>query len=314
MLEPTRVRRVTERELASLLRTGPFEHALRSAIQSRGLSLERIHARLRERGVTVSLASLSNWQRGRSRPERETSLLAVRFLEDILGLPNDALVTLLGPRRPRGRWLDHVPGSLTFQDLCPVYSNLDDLLTQIESPVDGQLAWLSHHDRVRIGAAREELVVQSRVVFQARRDGVDRHVAIHYNPRGALPSARRVTFCRPGRVRADPDAGLVAVELLLDRPLRAGETYVLEYEFGYATTGPEEVEFSRGFRFPVREYLLQVLFDPTALPTRTYRVWQSRANSEKIDLAELSLDGWNSAHLIEFDVEPGVHGIRWEWD
>ncbi|GAA1020847.1 hypothetical protein Aple_076620 [Acrocarpospora pleiomorpha] len=101
--------RGTERELAVLLRTGPFERALRAAIAARGLSLERLHVRLAERGAQVSLASLSNWQRGRSRPERSSSLVAVGELEVILGLPAHSLVTLLGPRRPRGRWLADDP-------------------------------------------------------------------------------------------------------------------------------------------------------------------------------------------------------------
>ncbi len=114
-----------ERELAVLLRTGPFERALRAAIAARGLSLERLHARLAERGAHVSLASLSNWQRGRSRPERSRSLAAVRELESILGLPADSLVALLGPRRPRGRWLAHDPGAIR-QQLRDLVESLDD--------------------------------------------------------------------------------------------------------------------------------------------------------------------------------------------
>ncbi|MCI0689357.1 MAG: hypothetical protein L0Y54_19295 [Sporichthyaceae bacterium] len=106
-------RRGLARELAEALRTGPFERALRLAIRSRGLTLERIRVRLLERGVRTSLASLSNWQRGRCRPERARSLQAVRELEDILGLPADSLVTLLGPRRPRGRWLQRAADSAT---------------------------------------------------------------------------------------------------------------------------------------------------------------------------------------------------------
>jgi hypothetical protein len=110
MPEPTaaaasRRRRGATAELAVALRTGPFEHALRLAIRSRGLTLDRLRVRLLERGVRTSLASLSNWQRGRCRPERVPSMRAVRELEDILGLPGDSLVALLGPRRPRGRWL-----------------------------------------------------------------------------------------------------------------------------------------------------------------------------------------------------------------
>ncbi|MBO3747913.1 hypothetical protein J5X84_17715 [Streptosporangiaceae bacterium NEAU-GS5] len=115
----------TQRDVTSLLRTGPFDEALRAAITARGLSLERLHVRLAERGVRISLASLSNWQRGRSRPERSASLAAVRELEAILGLPAHSLVTLLGPRRPRGRWLGHDSAALR-KELQTVVDSLTD--------------------------------------------------------------------------------------------------------------------------------------------------------------------------------------------
>lgn len=73
-----------------------FDGALRAAIQARGLSLERLHVRLAERGIHVSVASLSNWQRGSSRPERSRSLSAVRELEGILEVPPDSLSALGG--------------------------------------------------------------------------------------------------------------------------------------------------------------------------------------------------------------------------
>jgi len=111
-----RRRRLVASELAEALRTGPFEHALRLAIRARGLTLERLRVRLLERGISTSLASLSNWQRGRCRPERVPSLQAVRELEQILGLQADALVTLLGPRRPRGRWLARPSGSASVAE------------------------------------------------------------------------------------------------------------------------------------------------------------------------------------------------------
>ncbi|MDT8911229.1 transcriptional regulator [Amycolatopsis sp. PS_44_ISF1] len=91
-----------QRELGRLLEAGPFAEALRAAIRARGLGLERIRYRLRGRGVSLSLATLSHWQSGRCRPERPESLLALGYLEDILGVPPGALRRLLGPPRSRG--------------------------------------------------------------------------------------------------------------------------------------------------------------------------------------------------------------------
>ncbi|SFI43105.1 hypothetical protein SAMN04489731_110252 [Amycolatopsis regifaucium] len=95
------------RELRRLLENGPFADALRAAIRARGLGLDRIRYRLRGRGCSVSLATLSHWQSGRCRPERPESLLVLKNLEEVLGVPSDSLSRLLGPprpsRSPRGR-------------------------------------------------------------------------------------------------------------------------------------------------------------------------------------------------------------------
>ncbi|GAA4536868.1 transcriptional regulator [Amycolatopsis samaneae] len=88
-------------EVERLLETGPFAEALRAAIRARGLGLERIRYRLRGKGTSLSLATLSHWQSGRCRPERSESLRALRNLEEILGVPAGSLIRLLGP--PRGR-------------------------------------------------------------------------------------------------------------------------------------------------------------------------------------------------------------------
>ncbi|MBW1601161.1 helix-turn-helix transcriptional regulator [Streptomyces sp. JJ66] len=291
-----------------------FAEALRTAIRARGLSLDRLHARLAERGIQVSVASLSNWQRGRCRPERAHSLHAVRALEQILGLPRAYLVARLGPPRPRGRWVRHIPGALSYRDLCRVPGSVGRLLGQIEQTADGQLEWLGCHERFRAGPDREERSVHTRLVFRARADGVDRHVVLHHNERGQLPDLHHCAYCRMGRVRTDPATGVTAVELLFERPLQRGETYVIEYEFGYREVAPPANFYQRWFRFPAHTYLLQVEFDPAALPTRCYRAWQPNVSTPAKDLTELRLTSWHTVHLADTLIRPGVHGIRWEWD
>ncbi|WP_230421021.1 helix-turn-helix domain-containing protein [Actinomadura soli] len=100
-----------------------FDRALRGAIRARGQSLERLHVKLAERGIHVSMASLGNWQRGRCRPERSQSLRAVRALEEILDLAPYSLAVLLGPRRPRGRWVRTVHGGPSYRDVCEVHDD-----------------------------------------------------------------------------------------------------------------------------------------------------------------------------------------------
>jgi transcriptional regulator with XRE-family HTH domain len=287
--------------------TQQFDRVLREAIHARGLSLERLHAHLSQRGIRVSLASLSNWQRGKCRPERSHSLRALHALEEILALPDDTLISSLGPPRPRGRWVRQPRGALAYRDLCPVPASLQRLLGEIDHVTDGQLEPVAYHDHFTAGASRDERAVRTHAVFRARKSGVDRHVAIHYNEHGRLPDRWSTSFCRPGRVRTDEAAGLTTMELLFDRPLEQGETYVVEYTFGYSGDGPESSHYNRWFRFPSHSYLLTVQFEQAARPVRCFRTRDAG------DVAELRLSGWNAVHLAQPGVAPGVHGIRWEW-
>ncbi|MBG6087826.1 hypothetical protein [Actinomadura viridis] len=298
----------TEDDLLQTLQYGPFNVALHAAIRARGLSLEALRRRLEEQGIAVSLSTLSYWQRGRTRPERADSLRAVRALEVILGLPRHSLLTLLKPaaERPAGPWLP-------VEELCPE-PGVRDLLDEIGERGERLLTGLSLHDQHVIGPRRQLREVRSRAVFQAQQRGVDRWIAVYHHPHGVLPSSRTARGCRFGRVRMDAASGLIAAELLFDRALGRGETYLLEYGFGFEETGPPVWEEGRGFRTPHHEFLMEVRFHPSALPARCYRTWRPDAQTALKDSADLRLSGYHSAHFIEFGVPAGFHGMRWEWD
>ena len=82
---------------------GGFADLLNVAVEASGLTLYAIQRQLALSGVNVSVTTLSYWRRGRSRPERAASLRAVPLLEELLGLPDQALSGRLGSPRPRGR-------------------------------------------------------------------------------------------------------------------------------------------------------------------------------------------------------------------
>jgi hypothetical protein len=56
---------MVEPDVAQALRTGPFAVALDVAVEASGLTLERISAKLAERGITLSRPTLSYWRSGR---------------------------------------------------------------------------------------------------------------------------------------------------------------------------------------------------------------------------------------------------------
>jgi len=66
-----------QRQLPSVLRSGPFHHALSVAISARGLTLEQLKNRLAAHGIHLSTATLSYWKNGRRLPTRLDSLRGV---------------------------------------------------------------------------------------------------------------------------------------------------------------------------------------------------------------------------------------------
>lgn len=301
-------------ELDALLATGPFEAALRAAITARGLGLTRIHDRLRRAGVSVSLATLSYWQSGRSRPERRESLVALAQLEGVLEVPAGSLSSLLGPPRPRGRWFGKQPTSTGTSVWWPDQAAVDDALDEVDMRWDERLTRISQHDLARVGPEREELSFVSRQVLRAEEDGADRWVVIlHLDEHDrVLPLVRPRKHCRLGRVVSRPADGLLVTELLFDRPLARGETIITEHELVNRSPYPLATNYERKFRLPVREFVLEVCFDAAALPARL--VQHSRLEGEPERAREAFLDESHSTHAIALNFGPGCYGFRWEWE
>ncbi|MER5865165.1 hypothetical protein [Kitasatospora sp. NPDC002040] len=276
--------------------TGPFHTALRQAIADRGLSLERLRERLAARGLTVAVSTLSNWQRGAVRPQRPDSLRAVTELEHLLDLPAGALSRLLDDHGPRGR-RPLLPGTPPRR--------AGRLRAQFGAPADSGLDLLTVQQDVTVTGTGFRATV--RAVVRARRTGVDRHVVLTHTGGGAVPEIRAGRDCRLGRVRTDPGAALIAAEVLY-APLGRGETFALEYHL----TGAEpEPYYGWWFRSAAQHFDLTLRLAPELAADRAYRIWRLDSGTPHKDVAGLRLIDGNLAHLVDFDVPPGFHGIRW---
>ena len=303
------------RDLAHALRTGPFSAVLHLAIESSMMRLEEIQERLAAQGISVSLTTLSYWRRGRSRPERPESMRAVRLLEDILGLPAESLISQLGPRRPRGRWLSHPPGSIDIDRIFRDSGSVSKMLDELDNRMQHELTRLSLHDLYVIGPRRQEISLTVRQVLRANVDRVSRAVGVFRTDDTTHPTIRinAVRSCRVGRVRSDVEGGLLAAELIFDRVLAQGETVVVEYEFLSASAEPSDIYF-RGFAGPVGEYVLQVQFDAAAVPAHVFRFERRGISAPDQGVKEIWVGTTYGAHLVAYDVPPGLIGMRWEWE
>jgi hypothetical protein len=291
-----------------------FPTALRAAIQASGLSLDRIQHRLEQRGVPVTVTSLSYWQTGKRRPERPESLAALKQLEQIFGLVTGSLVGLLGPRRPRGRG---TPRSVPLEALWPGREELGRLVSRMRTGIDTGLTVISLHDRVEITADRGQRSLRVRQVMRAECDDVNRWVSIYdtEQPGQPLPRILPIQSCRLGWVARDPDAGLIATELLFDKPLRRGETTILEFEV--VNAGPpyphSNDSFTRKTRQPIRDYIAELWFDPRAVPNDCQQ-YTTRPNGARTTMCrQLPIDSSGRAHAVQLRVNPGTIHLMWSW-
>ncbi|GGV08410.1 hypothetical protein GCM10010275_55920 [Streptomyces litmocidini] len=315
LLEPKTVQpRERATDLLDVLRTGPFEAALDSAVRASGLSLERIQHRLAERGVEISVTTLSYWRRGRSRPERPQSRQAVRLLEELLGIPTDGLVSLLGPRRPRGRWVNRDAVVLETEHLWREFESLPELLAELDSTDDGLLR-VAAHDSYELDARGAGTRLTTRLVLKATRDRVDRCVVVlrGEDPDTALPEFTDVRNARLGRLRSDRSVPLMVIELFLDRTLSEGGTTLIEYTLRFPENGRRAEECGRGFPAPALLYTLEVSFHPDAVPVRCRRCFSAAIAGEPVSAEPVWISAAGRAHAVFENPGPGYQALSWEW-
>ncbi|GAQ56221.1 hypothetical protein [Streptomyces acidiscabies] len=293
----------------------PFHEELRAAIAASGLSLDRIHERLRLRGVPVSAATLSSWQSGRHQPERRRSLSALAVLEDVLSLPPASLSARLAPPRPRGRWLPPGDGLPALDRAWP----LGGARGAVDVRWDSSLTRLSCHNRAEVDGQRRLRSLSSRRLLRAEADGADRWIALYrLDSPGPLPRIRLAEPLRLGTVVELPEEGLVVAEMLFERPLARGETVIVDYTVEHREPRPVTRHVETAIHVPMREHLLEVRFDPEALPYAcySYRTTGLEGDSRGARFRReqrLRVDAAGVVHAVALGAGECRFGIRWVW-
>ncbi|ONI76037.1 PE-PGRS family protein [Actinosynnema sp. ALI-1.44] len=297
------------RDMRRLLRTGPFDVAFDAAIEASGLTMERLCGRLAADGVTLSRTAISYWRTGRSRPERDESLVALGGLEQILGLPPASLVALLGGRRPRGRSAGRPPGTLSRQALLP---SCGPLLAGLETASDGHLDFLSVNDTLIVDENTGEHRQRTRLVLRANADRVDRYVVCHEIDDPAYPPSELVgvAYSRLGRLRRDTASRSLVAEFLFDRPLNRGDHAVIEYALRLPMGQPLDHVYRR-FSRPTRLYTAQLRFVGPQ-PGRVRRYDRAGLRGPEKYTEDLWLGAAGTTALVAPSVRPGTVGVRWE--
>ncbi len=288
---------------------GDFAQALRTAIGERGLTLERIRYHLQQRGHDVSVATLSYWQSGRSRPERAGSLAALGSLEEILGVPRGSIAGTVPGRRPRGTPPPQ-NAATTLDGLFDAGGELDVMAEELGLDWSEGFRHVSTYESVILRADGTLASHPVQELFEATRDGLDR-VPIGYtsDEPGAIPYVDAVRNCRLGRVIERPEQSMLVAELLFNRSLRAGDSLVIEYVYGCIGALQPVTVLERAALQRTREIHLEVAFTPENLPRTAEKVTvlQGQVTREPIVVSGKFLS------LLASDFGPGVVGLAWSW-
>ncbi|MEU5837938.1 XRE family transcriptional regulator [Streptomyces diacarni] len=291
-------------------RDASFPETFREAVVRRGLSLERIHERLREQGIRISLASLGHWQSGRSQPERRSSLLAVDALEEILLLPSGDLRSRLGPHRPRGRFSPKLVGVEQFYGEDSLFERA---LGREDAAHSEHITRQFVHESVRVNRDRRMYCQSVYQVARANRDGVTRLSDLHCLDEA--PASVDIVM-HSGVLRGldfQPAWKTVVVDVSFGRRLRKNETAAVHYDVIFDPKGEAAVCHERRTRVNLRGYLLHVYFDAEAAPLTCHSYFREKADATKSRARPLMLDPSHSAHTLVMPCPVGVHGMSWQW-
>lgn len=281
-----------------------FHEALRSAVEARDLPLERLAAHLRSRGHTVSIATLSYWQSGRSAPARPRSLLALGALESVLGVPRGHLAALL-PTPPSSP----SPGPVALGHVLSERASLDTVLADLGLVVDRGLSLVSSHTRAFADHTTHTPSVITREVMTATETGTDTYVIVAGHPaRNVEVEVTPLAGCSLRRATRSLADSYVVAELEIPT-LRRGDPHLVEYEIAFGDVA-ESVEHHQAMVYsvtPLRELYLEVVFQPDALPTQA-TLLQTQGGTQSAAPAHLR-DGVLS--LVRTGFGPGAVGFRW---
>lgn len=285
-----------------------FPAVLSRAVEARGLSLDRIRARLEAAGVPVSNATLSYWQSGRSLPTRARSLRTLVELEAILHLEPGTLTDLI--RRPDGRTRHEL---FPWQSVVPAGELAEQIIAEMGMEGAGRVSRISVHDTLTLDADGLESSYLVRQVLRAERNGVRNFPIVFQQDGGGGPLEVEGIFgCHAANVVDVPERNLMVAEMALSRPLRRGELVLTEHLLTLRPS-PSSI-MTRSFPEPLRELVLAVQFHPKKLAAQVTGFSRPSIDPEapESDVVSVPVIG-DQTQLVRLDVPPGVHGLRWTW-
>jgi hypothetical protein len=170
---------------------------------------------------------------------------------------------------------------------------------------------LSLHDHHYLGPDGMPVEHRNIHVIEAIVDGVDR---IPYRAdTNALTIEARQGFSGLAGPVYQPISELFVVDMLLAKPLLAGETATLEYSASFHYAEPPPPEFRRVVQFYVENLDIRVGFHPDKLPSNVeWAIWDG-LDGPIVEREYVALDGQFAVHRYLRLAEKTAVGFHWDW-
>jgi hypothetical protein len=184
----------------------------------------------------------------------------------------------------------------------------DEKASALGSP---RLKTLSLHDHHYLGPdgrpARHRVIH----VIEALTDGVDR---VPYRAdTNALTIETGQGFSGLAGPFYQPVAEVFVVDMLLAKPLAAGETATLEYSTSFHYAAPPAPEFRRIVQYFVENLDIRVEFHPDKLPGNVvWAVWDGM-DGPIVEREPVDLDSQFAVHRYLRLAEKTAVGVHWDW-
>ncbi|HEX9336479.1 MAG TPA: hypothetical protein VF892_11365 [Pseudonocardiaceae bacterium] len=169
---------------------------------------------------------------------------------------------------------------------------------------------ISLHEVHQVGPDRKPASHRAVQTLRAVVDDMDYYPVV-FDTNAATVVVRRGG--KPGRLYRVDDA-FFALNIQFDQPLRAEETALLDYvtTLNYDELPPPELR--RGTFHKIDKFMLEVRFDPAAVPQQVYWAeWDSFDHNVIMRRQPVELDQALAAHCYHERISKTIVGFCWDW-